>query len=514
MINRLALLVLWLCSYPLGYLPGGVFSQDLPVLEETEPGQQEEGLRFSRGGIIEIKGEITFGMSRYFFNRLEKARQSGIDLLIVEIDSPGGLRDESLKMATALAKVNWARTIAFVPDQAISGGALIALGCDEMIVAEKASLGNIGEIAFDPNVMAWRLIRPKVESSLGHDARQLAESKGRPPDLVEAFIDKDIVVYRRLRPDGKFEYRQVLPDDQARPDESWEMIPETKPERFMTLSGKRAVELELAQGFAEDREQLSQRFGIDLKGTRVYRYTSNDTMVHLLNNPFITGLLIVVGLVALYIEFSSPGLGAGGLIAGLCMLLFFWSRYLGGTAGWLEIMLFAAGLVFLLMEFFVIPGFGVSGILGMLLMFFSVVLASQNFTLPSNAEEWNQTANTLLVLIVSMMVFGVAALFISRHYGSIPILNRLVLEPPPVLPDDGGQKGDSPKPVPVVHPIVSVGDWGVAESLLRPAGRAKFAGRSVDVISDGGFVEVGQQVKVIRIHGNVVTVTEVEQESA
>jgi membrane-bound serine protease (ClpP class) len=480
----------------------------------ADPQLAEPG--FARVGVIEIKGEITVALSRYFFNRLEKARQSNVDLLIVEIDSPGGLRDVSLKIASELAKTGWARTVAFVPQQAISGGALIALGCDEMIVADRASLGNIGEIAFDPNEMAWRLIRPKVESSLGHDARQLAELKNRPADLVEAFIDKDIVVYRREKPDGSWEFRQLLPEDPNGPDPSWEMVPETKPERFLTLSGKRAVELQLAQGLADDRQQLLARYGVDPSGIQVYRYTGNDTMVHLLNTPFITGLLIVIGLIALYIEFSSPGLGAGGLIAGLCMLLFFWSRYLGGTAGWLEILLFASGLVFLMMELFVIPGFGVSGIIGMILMFFSVVLASQNFTVPSNVDQWNQTINSLLVLMVSMSVFGIAAMLISRYYGSIPMLNRLVLEPPVGSPMEASVVGRATglkKPEPVVHPVVSVGDWGVTESLLRPAGRARFAGNSVDVISDGGFVDPGQQVRVVRIQGNVVTVTEVERQS-
>lgn len=512
MKNLSLLLLLWVGWHGLVSAANSPQEQQLPAAAESTGDPEPESPRFSRAGLIEIKGEINYALSRYFFNRLEKARQSSVDLLIVEIDSPGGLRDESMKIASALAKADWARTVAFVPQQAISGGALIALGCDEIIVAEQASLGNIGEIAFDPNEMTWRLIRPKVESSLGHDARQLAEAKNRSPDLVEAFIDKDLVVYRRQNRDGSWEFRQWLPDDPNRPDQTWEMVPETKPERFLTLSGKRAVELELAQGFAEDRERLLSRYGAEQSGMRIYRYTGNDTMVHLLNSPLITGLLIVIGLIALYIEFSSPGLGAGGLIAGLCSLLFFWSRFLGGTAGWLEILLFAAGLVFLMMELFVIPGFGVSGIVGMLLMFCSVLFASQNFTIPGSVDEWNQMINSLLVLMASMIVFGIAAMLISRYYGSIPVLNRLVLEPPMVESPVAMGMGGTKKPEPLVHPVVSVGDWGVTESLLRPAGRARFAGNSVDVISDGGFVDPGQQVRVVRIQGNVVTVTEVEQE--
>ena len=97
--------------------------------------------------------------------------------------------------------------------------------------------------------------------------------------------------------------------------------------------------------------------GFNPTKTRVYRHTTTDTIVYVLNNPFVTGLLVIIGLIALYIEFSAPGLGAGGLVAGLCAVLFFWSRFFSGTSGWLEVILFVAGLVFIAMEIFVIPGF-------------------------------------------------------------------------------------------------------------------------------------------------------------
>ena len=104
-----------------------------------------------------------------------------------------------------------------------------------------------------------------------------------------------------------------------------------------------------------------------------------DTAVTLLNLPLVTGLLFVIGLVALYIEFMHRAWGLGGLIAGLCFALFFWSRFLGGTAGWLEVILFVAGVAFLAMEVFVIPGFGIAGLTGLLLVFTSILMASQHF---------------------------------------------------------------------------------------------------------------------------------------
>ncbi len=465
---------------------------------------------FRNPGLIEFKGEINTALKRYFDNRFERARRDGVDLLIIEIDSPGGLKFESLEMADKLAKCDWAYTVALIPREAQSGGALVALGCDEIMIAPDAKLGNIGEIGFDPEVMAFRLIRPKIESTLSHDVRQLAKAKGRPEELVEAFVDKDILIYIQTHRDGTIEFRQSRVDSPDKPDAPWELIPEARAERFLILSGIRARELTLAQHLTADRDELAKELGVEKKSFRTYQYSSNDSIVHLLNHPLITGLMIAIGLIALYVELTTPGLGAGGLIAGLCMLLFFWSRYLGGTAGWLEVILFTAGLIFLLMEIFVIPGFGIAGFTGILLLFASVILAGQHFTIPSTTEEWNQSINSILVLLGSVACFLVVVMFISRHFGSLPLFNRLVLEPPPLTTEPTAGKDSQGKPLPTSHPHISVGDWGKAESLLRPAGRARFAGRSFDVISDGQFIEPGSQVKVIRISGNIITVTSVE----
>jgi membrane-bound serine protease (ClpP class) len=470
---------------------------------------------FAQVGIIEFSGPIDHKLTRFFEERFERARSDGVDLLIIEIDSPGGLKIESLKIARALRDCDWAYTVALISNEAISGGALVSLGCDEIHIDPNAKFGDIGEIGFDMETFSWRLIEPKIESYLSRDARDLAESKGRPADLAEAMVDKDVLVFAKNKGnvDGApLEFKLIRVDDPP-PAAPWQMVPETGPERFLTVSGQRAIELGIAQHASEDRSELLREFGVAQDRVRTYRPTTTDTAVYYLNNPFITGLLVLVGLIALYIEFSSPGIGAGGLVAGLCAALFFWSRFLGGTSGWLEVVLFAAGLVFLLMEIFVIPGFGVAGVSGLALLFASVVLAGQDFTVPQSAEQWNETITSILMILCSGFVFLISAAFISRRLHMIPIFNRLVLTPQ--LPDRGllaEKTDDLGKPIPQPHPEISVGDWGKTESLLRPAGRAKFAGHSFDVISDGAFVEAGKSVKVLRIHGNIITVAEIEDD--
>jgi membrane-bound serine protease (ClpP class) len=468
---------------------------------------------FKRAALIEFKGEIDRKLKIYFDNRFEAARRSGADLLIIEIDSPGGLRDESLAMARKLRDCKWAYTIALVSNEAISGGALVSLGCDEIMIDPNARYGDIGEIEFNQITGVLRMIEPKIESYLSRDARDLAESKGRSPDLAEALIDRDVLVYVKTDPDdpeAKLQFTTARSDALIKPDAPWKLVPETGPERFLTLSGQRAIALGLAQGDAHTRALAEQEFGFEMEKMIVYKPTLTDSVVYLLNNPFITGLLVLAGLIALYFELSAPGISVGGLLAGLCAVLFFWSRFLGGTSGWLEVILFVGGIIFLFMEVFVLPGFGVSGITGLALLFTSVILAGQDFVIPQTTEQWDQSLTTVLVLLSSSGGFIFAAFFISKRLGSLPIFNRMILSPRPLDADARDLSKDG-KPIQPSHPVVSVGDWGKAESLLRPAGRAKFAGHSVDVISDGAYVESGTQVRVIRIKGNIITVTEIDE---
>lgn len=468
----------------------------------------------SNPAVIEFNGPIDRKLTAYFKNRFELAKRARNDLLIIQIDSPGGLKIESLQMARMLRDCDWAYTIALISNEAISGGALVSLGCDEILIDPNGKFGDAGEIGFDPEQWAWRLIEPKIESYLSRDARDLAESKGRSPDLAEAMVDKDVLVYTRPNPDmenGERQFKLVRVDSAEELDPSWELIAETGPERFLTLSGQRAVELGMAQGSQSSLDEVAASFDFEPAIFRIYRPKTTDSIVYYLNLPWVTVVLVLVGLIAIYFELSAPGLGAGGLIAGLCVVLFFWSRFLGGTSGWLEVLLFAAGLVFIFTEVFVIPGFGVAGLSGIALLFASMILASQSFVLPNTADEWNQTLTSVLIVLCSGAGFMVAAVFISKRMGSIPVLNRMVLAPQAEPIKDSQAKSEDGKPTPKTHPPVSVGDWGYADSLLRPAGRAKFAGRSYDVISDGAYVDPGTQVRVIRISGNIITVAVVEE---
>lgn len=476
--------------------------------------------KFERPFVIRIEGTITPLTLHYLERKLERAQQAKADLVVIEIDSPGGMVGPTLDMATKLSGIDWARTAAFVPREALSGGAIMALGCDDIYLHPQAKFGDAGPIFMNEGAV-FEHAPEKFRTHLVRHVRDLATAKHRPPALAEAMVDKDLVVFRvRNKTKGDIHYMSdsELQSD-AKPDdwEKLEPVQETQDGNFLEVNGRRAVDLGLANGLADDREALKKLLAPEADWTDI-RPDFADLAVYILNTTFVTILLILVGLIALYFEFSSPGIGVGGLIATFCFTLFFWSRFLGGTSGWLEVILFLSGLAFLAVEIFVLPGFGFAGIAGIILIVVSLVLASQSFIVPTTASEMGIFTNSLTVLLVSMVLFTAAAVLISRHLGAIPVFNRLVLAAPDqvdVLDDedeaDGGGGGGASRPGSQASDLPRVNDVGRAETPLRPAGKARFAEQLVDVVADGTFIDRGRQVRVVDQAGSRIVVVDAGQ---
>ncbi|NQU19836.1 MAG: peptidase [Candidatus Nealsonbacteria bacterium] len=471
--------------------------------------------KFDRGVLIRMEGPITPRLQQFLFRKLDVAKSKRADLVIIEIDSPGGYLHESLEIAERLRDLRDEEgmyAVAFVPEEAISGAAISALGCDEILMHPGALIGDAGAI-YQGEDSLFRHAPQKIRDYLLEHLEGLAKAKGRPVGLIESMAHLELEVFVMHDPQsGETAY---MSQEEIDADESgrWvkgKLVPETEKDSFLTVKGSRAVELKLAEGLVKTRGELRERFGLKDE-LLVLEPTGVDTAVYILNLWPVTGLLFVIGLVALYIEFSAPGIGLGGLVAGLCFSLFFWSRFLGGTAGWLEVVLFLAGVAFLAVELFVLPGFGIAGLSGLLLMFASIIMASQNFGIPNTARELQTTTHSLLVVLISGAVVGVAAYALTKHFGEIPILGRFMLQPPDAvaLAADGSPMIEGTG----LHGArfgVEIGDVGEADSPLRPAGKVRFGEEYVDVVTEGTLIAPGTQVRVIKISGNRVVVRQVE----
>ena len=458
--------------------------------------------------LLRFDGFINSVQQQFVFNSIDAALVEGVNLVIVEIDSPGGEAQISIDIANYLRKMERARTVAYIPRQALSGAAFVALGCDEILMHADARMGDAGPIIIGPDAV-FRHAPEKLISDLSPQVRLLAESKHRPPALAEAMVNRNVEVFEvRNKQTGKRTFMSDAEIADADDPGEWEkgkLVFESRQDHFLEVTGSRAVELGLAADTVESFAAVKQRYGLDID-PRVLNRTWVDGLVYYLNTGFAKGTLLVVGLICLYIEINTPGFGLGGLVAGLCFLLFFWSSMLGGTATWLEVLLFLAGVGCLALEIFVIPGFGVTGVTGALLILGSIVLASQTFIIPRTSYEYEVFGDSLKMLSLSLAAFTGLAFALGRYFHAIPVFSRMVLAPPTadeIIESDAelAQTGGG-------------ADWlfdqkGVTTTTLRPAGKARFGDHFVDVVAEGGFIAQGSQVRVIEVSGNRVVVKEV-----
>ena len=466
--------------------------------------------------LIRFEGEINPFREAYFNRKLAKAEELGADVVIAEIDSPGGYIESSLNLATTLRDVDWATTVAYIPREGLSGAAIMALGSDQIVMGRNGRIGDAGPIFMGDDFL-FRHAPEKIRSDLVRQVRDLADATGRPPALAEAMVDMDLVVYEVTHADtNEKTYKSDAELESLDDPTEWKKGPpvlESKKGLFLEVNGEQATKLGLAKGTVESRAALAAQFGKELNELIILETTWVDTVVMVLNSWPVTGLLFVVGLIALYVEFAAPGTGVGGLIAGLCFALFFWSRFLGGTAGWLEVVLFASGIIFLLMELFVIPGFGVAGISGIVLLMTSVVMASQRFT-GADGLSVGDLSQSVLLLLGAGVAAVLGMVFLSKHFGSMPLFKHLLLRPPtPLATAAAGAPAvaslTDAGPSEIGEMPVALGDEGTADSALRPAGRVLFGEHYRDVVTDGSFVDKGARVRVIKVSGTHITVREI-----
>ena len=426
--------------------------------------------KYSNAALIRFEGVIGPELELYVTRKLEVAKKDGADLVILEIDSLGGRLEESWNLVETMQAIKWAHTVAYVPREAISGAAMVALGCDDIVMAPDARIGDAGPIFLGPDAL-FRHAPEKIVSDLAVRMRSLAESKGRPPALAEAMVDKKLKVHhvRNLKT-GKETY---ISDRELKADPGdWKdlgTVAASGDGRFLDLTGKQAVEFGLAQGLASNRQELAKRYGVE--ELNVIQPTGVDKAVDIINSPWITGLLLVIGLVGLYLEFTAPGTALGGLLAGGCFAILFWSHFLSGTAGWGVAALFLVGVALLAVELFLTPGTMVAGLAGAVLILISLVMLIQGFVIPETPRQLQTLSNTLVMIFVSCAAFGVAAVVISRRMGSLPVFNRLTLPPPQPDVVDAPTEG---RVNPFAPPPVAIGDLGVAISPLRPGGKGSF----------------------------------------
>ncbi|MEX0978832.1 MAG: NfeD family protein, partial [Pirellulales bacterium] len=445
---------------------------------------------------VSIEGPITASLVSRAQRTIEnQIRDQQVNFVCLVIDSPGGSLADSMSLANFLADQDPAkvRIVAYVPSKARADAALIAMAADQLVMNRDAVLGGEGDAVFSAEDLG--LARETLRDSL-------APKKARTWSLTAALVDPEVHVFQYThRKTGAVEYFSPQEfKDKAEP-ENWNQGPEvTRAGEPLRVTGDRAGELGMARHVVRDFADFKHHYA--LEGELALAEPSwADFLIDALAAPAVAWLLLLIGGAALYAELQAPGIGIGAFVAGICFLLYFWSKHLDGTAGWLEVLLFAAGVGCILLELFVLPGSAIFGLGGGLLILASLVLASQTFVVPHNEYQMRELRDSLLGLLAVGVAVGVLAMVMRRYLPHTPLFSNMMLEPP-----SDAELEDISHREAMVDLAHLLGNHGVATTQLTPSGKARFGNQLVDVIADSEVISRGTQVVVTEVHGNRVLV--------
>ena len=295
--------------------------------DATEDVQAEPKGGKRRAVIIPMKEDINPLSGALFKRKFEEALATNPDVIILDIHSPGGWTGVTFDLMDTVLAAEDVETVAWIEKDAISGAALLALSTDTILMRPDARMGDAGEIVMGPDG-AYRYTEAKSRSVLAQKVRDTASATDRPPTLAEKMTNRDMIVYRITnKTTGDVRYLSDVEWDAMEDAGAWEKGPairEANADTFLTVNGARAVELGLADQTVASRDELARVLNVGTPMVEMER-SWVDAVVLVLNSGFVTFLLVLIGLVALAVELSAPGIGVGGLLSCLCFGLFFWT---------------------------------------------------------------------------------------------------------------------------------------------------------------------------------------------
>ncbi len=526
----------------------------------TRPAATAPSGSFDHAVIVSIRDAITDITHDSLKRRLEQAEEEDSRLIIIELDTPGGALGVTLEICNTIKKLRdeGTQVYAWVNDMAYSAGTIIALATDGIVMARNATIGDCQPIMITGAGASAvpEDIEAKATSPLLEELDDSARRNGYNYDMLLAFIRPEIEMFWVVNPEtGAQRYVNVhgrnrlfgLTDRGEEPDEdededgkkkkkkklrpepipdsesktAWKYVKESPgfgkirqpivtDRNLLTMRTDKAIAYGFCLAQVKDEAELKAYFNVT--GT-MDRLESNlvETAIEWLASPMVRGVLFLLMLMGAYTEFQSPGLGLPGAVSLVALILFLGAPYLAGyTVTW-EIVAIMLGLALIAVELFVIPGFMVAGIFGFVLLAVGLLASfvptepwfpgKQWYTPPSFEGTYTYARHGLYSLAGGLTGGLVGMVLVARYFPRLPIGNRIIIPnptPEQVHIDDayGG--------------MARVGDIGQAESLLRPAGKARFGARMVDVVSEGEYVKSGTRVKVVERHGNRVVVRPVD----
>lgn len=403
---------------------------------------------------------------------LKEAIRKDADMILLDMDTPGGRLDICLEMMEMLNYFE-GKTATYVNPDAISAGAFIASACDQIFFSPSGKMGAAAVIQGTGEDIPETALM-KVESYLLANIRVLSEGYKYRAEVMRAMLDADyelVIEGEVLKPKGEL---LTLTASQA-----------------MEVYGDPEETLLGAGVFDSIEDLLEDQFGLNGYTVEAFEVSYSEEFAKWMST--IAPALLGLGLLALFVEFKTPGFGVFG-IAGLLLLgVFFLSNYIAGLAGNEAFVIFALGLGFIFIEVFVLPGFFIFGLLGLGMMVWALIYAMSDFwpggVVPFSFEILLIPAQNFLL---GMLIALVGALILGRFLKGSIIERALVLSA--TLKEregEGGSKGNSPELGALI------GKRGVCRTRLNPSGIIEIEGQNFEAHANMGYIEKGQQVVVL-----------------
>lgn len=428
--------------------------------------QNPEGIVY----VVPVKGEIERGVA-YFVNRcVKEAEESNAEALIIHMDTHGGdLMSTEIIMETLLDCP--VTTYTFVDKKAFSAGAFIAAATKHIYMAEASVIGAATPVAMSPTGSAQDMgeaMEEKITSGVRALIATAAEKNGHPRKIVEAMVDRDMEI-KGIIEKGK----------------------------LLTLTNNEAEKkkIGLSEGTVKNLGVLIKKIAGENAQVIKPEISWAEKIARIITSSGIRAALLMLGLLGIYIEVKTPGFGIGGTAAIACFTVFFFGHYTAGLAGWEELLLFTAGFALLTIEIFVLPGFGIAGLLGITLILISFVLAMTGMKSLPGIPWWSQRQYSQAIYSMGMAVAGSIALaFLALKFllPKTPFWGKISLESA-----ETKEKGFT-----VTSFEKFLGEEGVSRTMLRPAGKAEFGEELLDVVTEGEIIPKGTKIRIIRVEGN------------
>ncbi|GAA0893290.1 nodulation protein NfeD [Fulvivirga kasyanovii] len=413
--------------------------------------------------VMNIDAEIDPRMNRYVDLALKHAEDNKADYVVIEMDTYGGAVTDAKDIVERILdfeKPIWV----FINKDAASAGALISIACDSIYMAPGANIGAATVVTADGGAAP-----DKYQSYMRSTMRSIAEESGRDPKIAEAMVDQSIEI------DSVTQAGQVI-----------------------TFSTSEAIKYGFCEGKVTSIEEILEKNGVEDYELVEYELSGTEKIISIFLNPFVSGILILVIIGGIWFELQTPGVGFPIAAAGIALILYFVPYYLTGLAENWEIIAFFVGIVLIALEIFVIPGFGIAGISGIVITIGSLVLVMLN----NDAFDFSFVGFNELLIAVAAALAGMLGSMVLLFIGGVRLTNTKVFSRVALMDTMGRDQGYTSN----FKTESMVGMTGTAYTVLRPSGKVMIGGEIYDAYTRGDYIERDAKIVVLSDEGTSLKV--------